>query len=120
MSLYAKVGDRIRELRQAYAGNTGISQEDLGKALKVTANTVSRWETAAYKPSLNDLEKVARFFKIRIQELLPADQQKDAEPLLGLLRTLRQLHPDDVEELKRYADFRRMRSELKLNKKKLG
>jgi transcriptional regulator with XRE-family HTH domain len=59
--IYKQIGKHIRELRSTLRGQ-GISQEELAQAVETTANTVSRWETATYKPSISDLEKLARFF----------------------------------------------------------
>ena len=108
MSLYEYVGERIRTLRNEYGEGKGISQELLGKALGVTANTVSRWETATYQPSLQDLEKLSRFFATSILQFFPAEASQDlgAE---ALLRAARDLPPEDMEELRRYAEYRRAR-----------
>jgi transcriptional regulator with XRE-family HTH domain len=38
----------------------------LARAVDTAANTVSRWETASYKPSIFDLETLARFFGVPI------------------------------------------------------
>ena len=61
----AYVGKRIRELRNAF-GEEGISQEALAAELKVATNTISRWETGTYEPTLNDLERLSRLFGISI------------------------------------------------------
>jgi len=53
--IYEEVGKQIRELRTGLRGR-GISQEELAQAVKTTANTISRWETATYKPSISDLD----------------------------------------------------------------
>ena len=84
-----------------------ISQEDLADALKSTANTVSRWETATYKPSIYDLEKLADFFSVPITAFFPEIQpcaQMDA-----LVRAARGLDKDDLQEVALYALFRRAR-----------
>src|SRR5881396_560163 len=59
--IYEQIGNKIRELRTTAKGQT-ISQEVLAQAVNTTANTISRWETATYKPSISDLERLARFF----------------------------------------------------------
>jgi transcriptional regulator with XRE-family HTH domain len=51
--IYDQIGSKIRELRTTLKGK-GISQEELARAVKTSANTVSRWETAVYKPSIAD------------------------------------------------------------------
>ena len=39
--------------------------------MKTTANTVSRWETATYKPSISDLERLAKFFGVPVTIFFP-------------------------------------------------
>jgi transcriptional regulator with XRE-family HTH domain len=52
--IYRRIGSKIRELRIHHRGK-GISQEELAAEVGTTANTISRWETASYKPSVADL-----------------------------------------------------------------
>ena len=104
------VAEHIRDLRKHYNSGEGISQEALAHQLKVAANTVSRWETGIYRPGLEDLEKLARFFGISIISFFPQDMaEPENDDLLALLRTARQLHPEDLEELRKYAEFRKAR-----------
>ena len=110
MDLLRYIGNRIRELRQAYGGEGGLSQEALAKHLDVTPNTVSRWETATYKPDINDLEKLSRFFGVSILDLFPPQSAGENEPMAALLRTARDLPEEDIRELQKYAEFRRARS----------
>jgi len=109
MNLFEYIAARIRDSRTAYGGQ-GISQEALAKAIGVATNTVSRWETATYRPSLEDLDKLARFFGKSILEFFPAEPDQADDKVAALLRAARQLPPEDVEELRRYAEFRRARS----------
>jgi integrase len=77
--------------------------------LGVATNTVSRWETAVYRPTIEDLDKLARFFGKSILEFFPKEEvrTKRDEKIDSLLRTAKQLKDADVEELRRYAEFRR-------------
>lgn len=101
------VGERIRDLRTRFGGGTGLSQEALGKELGVTANTISRWETATYHPSLQDLDRVSRFFALPISEFLPNARATATDKVEALLRAARDLPDTDLEELRRFAEFRR-------------
>ena len=105
------VAAKIRDLRVSYNSGEGLSQESLATALKVAPNTISRWETGTYRPSLKDLERISRFFGVSIMSFLPNEMVADDEDenLKALLRTARQLHPADLEELRKYAEFRRAR-----------
>ncbi len=111
MNLIQHVGQRIREFRTSYGGGTGISQDALAKALGVASNTISRWETGTYRPTIEDLERLAGFFGKSILDFFPKEgvyTERD-EKIEALLRTAKQLDDEDVEELRRYAEFRRAR-----------
>jgi len=105
------VAAKIRDLRVSYNSGEGLSQESLATALKVAPNTISRWETGTYRPGLKDIERISRFFGVSIISFLPDEMVADDEDenLKALLRTARQLHPADLEELRKYAEFRRVR-----------
>jgi transcriptional regulator with XRE-family HTH domain len=109
MDLIEHIGQRIREFRTGYGGGTGISQQALAKALGVASNTVSRWETGIYQPTVQDLDRLAQFFGKSIFEFWPNESvrtQRD-EKIDAILRTAKQLPDEDVEELRRFAEFRR-------------
>jgi transcriptional regulator with XRE-family HTH domain len=109
MSITEQVGQRIREFRTSYGGGTGMSQDALSKALGVAPNTVSRWETGVYKPTIEDLDRLARFFGKSILEFFPSENVRSDrdEKIDAVLRAAKQLPDDDVEELRRFAEFRR-------------
>ena len=109
MNVIEHVGSKIREFRSNYDGGKGISQEGLAKAIGVATNTISRWETATYKPSIEDLEKIARFFNVSILEFFPEESRQEDSRITPLLRAAKGLPDDDLEELRRYAEFRRAR-----------
>jgi transcriptional regulator with XRE-family HTH domain len=108
MDLFEHVGRRIRDLRGSFGGK-GISQEELAEAINVTGNTISRWETATYHPSIQDLDKLARFFGVSILEFFPTEQTPESR-VRALLRAARELPDDDLKELERYAEFRLARN----------
>ena len=110
MDLFEYVGKRIRDLRLDFGGGEGLSQEALAKALEVATNTISRWETATYHPGLEDLDRLGRFFGESILTFFPPEDRPSDEGIIALLRAAKQLSPDDLEELRRYAEFRRARS----------
>jgi putative transcriptional regulator len=57
--------NRLRELRAA----KGWSQSDLADELEVSRQTVNALETEKYDPSLPLAFKVARLFKLSIEEV---------------------------------------------------
>jgi len=111
MDLLDHIAAQIRDLRLNYNSGEGLSQEELGKQVNVAANTISRWETGTYCPSFTDVERMARFFGVSIITFIPPDliDEDEDDKLKALLRTARQLHPADLEELQKYAEFRRAR-----------
>jgi len=111
MDLLDHIAARLRDLRVGYNSGEGLSQESLANHLKVAPNTISRWETGTYRPSVKDLEKISRFFGVSIISFFPSEKvnEDEDENLKALLRTARQLHPADLEELRKYAEFRKAR-----------
>jgi len=106
MSIIEYVGERIRALR----AKEKLSQEALAQKVGTTANTISRWETAVYRPTLDDLERLARCFDVSILEFFPPEDRSGDAEIAALLRAAKQLSPEDVEELRKYAEFRKARS----------
>lgn len=112
MELLEYVAERIRSLRTNYGGE-GISQEALAKALGIATNTVSRWETGVYKPAIEDLDKLARFFNVSILEFFPPEEKPANNEVAALLRAANNLSEHDVRELRRFAEWRRASALLK-------
>ena len=112
MDLLDHLAATIRDLRLNYNSGEGLSQEKLAIHLKVAPNTISRWETGTYCPSVVDLERIARFFGVGMMAFVPSElvDKEEDENLKALLRTARQLHPADLEELQKYAEFRKARA----------
>ena len=111
--LYEYIGEKIR----AYRENHEMSQGKLAKLIGVTANTISRWETATYKPTVKDLETLSREFEVPIWAFLPQKVEPPTEALKALLSATGDLPQEDIEELQRFADFIRTRKIM--NKKKV-
>jgi transcriptional regulator with XRE-family HTH domain len=105
------VARRIRELRVAY-GKKGLSQEELANMMGVATNTISRWETGTYEPTLNDLERLARVLNESILELFPQASTDSPKRVAvdALLRAASELDQSDIDELRRYAEFRKARA----------
>lgn len=113
-NIYDYIASKIKELRQ----KAGLSQEALAKEITVAANTVSRWETAAYKPAIEDLEKMARFFDVPISAFLPSDEGLSrTEAATSLLSATQDLKKEDIAALEEFAEYLKLRKLLKLPKK---
>lgn len=59
------LGQRISQYRKAL----GISQEELGARLGVSRQAVSKWETGAAAPDMENLLALAREFRVSVAEL---------------------------------------------------
>ena len=74
------LGQRISGHRKAL----GISQEELGARLGVSRQAVSKWETGAAAPDMENLLALAREFGVSVAELTatpePPDIQETVEP----------------------------------------
>ena len=112
MDLHDHIAAKIKDLRVNYNSGEGLSQESLATHVKVSTNTISRWETGTYRPSTKDLERLSRFFGVPISMFFPSEMvgEEGDENLKALWRAARQLHPADLEELRKYAEFRKARS----------
>lgn len=112
------IAAKIKEHRLKYAFGKGLSQAELAEKVGTTANTISRWETGVYKPSIEELEKICLALEISIIEMFPTENTGKNEKIEVLLRTAQKLSEDDLEELQAYAELRKTRSLSKNNKKK--
>lgn len=112
MNIIEHIAQKIKDLRTA----AGMSQGELATALGVTQNTVSRWESGTYKPSVEDLDRIARIFKKSITALMPSDAGPVNKAQRLLLSKTGDLPPQDIAELVRYAEFVRARKQLRTKK----
>src|SRR6266498_3566581 len=84
--LYAFIGRRIAETRS----RAELTQAELARKLGKPTNTISRWETATYRPTAKDLERLAKLFKVPISMFFPPDLQAQptGEQVQALLSAL--------------------------------
>lgn len=61
---------KVNEKIQYYRKKAGLSQEELGKRLLVSRQTVSLWETGQTLPTLDNLTRLREIFGVSIDELL--------------------------------------------------
>lgn len=90
------LGENIRQLRLA----RGIRQEELGRCLGVSKQSVSNWENGNIMPSVEMLVRLADYFAVRTDFLLGRSEEETLD-ITGL--TARQiahlrLIADDLRE----------------------
>jgi transcriptional regulator with XRE-family HTH domain len=111
-TFYERLGARIRELRLSGRGRP-MSQYQLAKKLRVNQNTVSRWESGEYRPTLLDALEIARFFGIPFKSPLVEDRDWNLDDGdYGLDGEIRRGLPDLSEQDKKdVLAFMRVRRE---------
>lgn len=106
--LYRHIAGTIKKLRLGKEWN----QEKLAELMDEPANTISRWETETYRPSAEQLEKLANLFGESIAIFFPGMQRETGVPQ-ALLSATRGLKPAELDAVVQYAEFTRARSALK-------
>lgn len=69
------VKNRLEELRK----QKGIKQEDLASALEVSRQTIGSIENGRYNPSIILAFKIARYFKMNIEEIFIYEEENKDE-----------------------------------------
>ncbi|MBY6898071.1 helix-turn-helix domain-containing protein [Clostridium botulinum] len=86
-------GDRLKELRE----EKEMTQEELGKLLNVSRQTISGYEAGAIEPSISNLVKLANIFNVSLDYLLCRTKErynlnlkdkKNKELLLDLIKVI--------------------------------
>ena|SRR2546428_8092223 len=114
--VYRYIATKIKGLRSSFSGK-GMSQEDLAKLMGTTANTISRWETATYRPSVAELDRLSRIFGVPITVFFP-QTAKIGSQVQALLSATGELRGGDMDEVIRYAQFRKARKLLRESRKR--
>lgn len=65
--------NRVEEIRKA----KNLNQEDLGKILKVSRQTISSLENGRYNPSIMLAFKIARYFHMSIEDIFIYEEDLD-------------------------------------------
>ncbi len=60
-----KVDNKIKEIRES----RGIAQKDMAEALGVSRQTMTAIENMKYNPSLELTLKIAKYFKMAVEEI---------------------------------------------------
>lgn len=88
------LGENIRRLRQ----ERGLNQEELGRRVGASKQSVSNWENGNIAPSIDLLIRLADFFGVSTDYLLGRQNQRtlDVEGLSNIQTTHIQLLIDDL------------------------
>ncbi len=61
-----KLGDNLRNMRKKH----NLSQEELSEKVRVSRQSVSKWETGDAYPEMNNLLELCKIFKCQINDLV--------------------------------------------------
>lgn len=86
--------EKLKSLRR----QSGISQEKLAEKLGVSRQAITKWETDAGIPDIENLMRISRLFDISIDELLSNDKAV-RKPVDFLFESITEY---DIDETKRY------------------
>lgn len=97
-----KFSKKLIALRHA----KGLSQQQLGEALKITPETINSWEVGTTTPDLTQLSKLADFFGLPLDVLMKdANKRAFDTPVY---------HMDDVPSTAANADRQRVITQLEI------
>ncbi len=105
------IGSRIAELRK----QKGLSQEALGEALRVTRQSISKWESDSALPEIEKLVSMSRIFGVSVGVLLgveehaadPAGAETKDELTPAQLKMVEEIAARYVDALREENDRRR-------------
>lgn len=88
--------ERIRALRLG----AGLSQQELGNRLGVSAVAVGKWERGQTQPDIRSLTRMADIFGTTIDDLCDhaAPAQPESQNIQLMARAFRQLTPEEQEK----------------------
>ena len=97
--------EQLKKLRE----DKGLSQTDFAKIIGLTRSAISMYELGKREPNLDTLEKFANFFNVSIDELIDKKNKpiKGKEEYIALHRLVDELHPEDVQDVIEFAEFRK-------------
>ena len=82
------LGENIRSLRIA----NGITQEQFGYELGVSAQAVSRWENGATYPDITMLPMIADFFDVTLDELMGRGRELETNEREAFFKRVHEMH----------------------------
>lgn len=74
---------KLKELRE----NRGLTQRDLAQALKLSKGSVGMWESTERLPNAKQLQQIANYFDVSIDELLGREDFTPEERAAGAMAT---------------------------------
>ena len=89
-----EIGNKIKFLRR----KAGLTQEQLGERLSLSAQSVSKWETGTAMPDITLLPLLSREFGVTIDELFDLTQEDRLQRIEKRMEVEEELPPDIFRE----------------------
>ncbi|MGX9688645.1 helix-turn-helix domain-containing protein [Deinococcus wulumuqiensis] len=102
--IYERLGRRLAEAREV----ARLTQEQLGGLVSESAITISRWENASRRPTVDDVMKLAEALERDIYFFLEEEPEIQTS-VQQLNRAVGQLPQEDVDELLAIARIKQKR-----------
>lgn len=93
-----EIGTKIRQLRM----QRGMTQEQLGAELGLSAQAVSKWEASATMPDITLLPRLSVLFGVTIDELFSLTDESRMERIENMLADVRFLSDSAFSDAERY------------------
>lgn len=93
-----EIGAKIRQLRQARS----MTQEQLGSALGISAQAVSKWESATTMPDIQLLPELSVLFGVSIDELFSVTDERRMERIDNMIDSVRFIPKSDFLDAERF------------------
>ena len=75
-TLYIREGEKLENRIEELRNQNGIRQEDFGKMLGVSRQTISSLENGRYNPSILLAFKISRYFGMPIEEIFIYEEEE--------------------------------------------
>lgn len=89
--------ERLKKLRSEQK----ITQKELAKLIGYGQSTVAAWETSTREPNIQQLLKVAEYFKVSIDYLLGNNDNR----LIAKNPNMMEVYPNEREMIKKYRQM---------------
>ena len=66
------LGEKLSQYRRT----SGMTQQELGERLNISAQAISKWENDLSEPDISTLKKLSELFDISMAELLDIEDKK--------------------------------------------
>lgn len=93
-----EIGAKIKQLRLA----RGLTQEQLGKPLRLSAQAVSKWESGATMPDIQLLPELSVQLGVTIDELFSMTDRTRMDRIDNMLEDVRYLPAHEFENVEQY------------------